>query len=157
MEAMDGDFDRAESLMETADVEKDNRELRAVRNKICEKYAEAAKDRLVKLDVEEESYEKASQQMTLARCYFVWGMYDDAEQLLTESIEYFETQLPGCHESLVAHLTLLKIFQRSGQTRKMDRLLRETLHRFRDQKELLASDRGKSAWSVVNALARNAR
>ena len=153
MEAMIGDFDQAETLMETADAEHGTKELRAVRNKICEKYAEAAKVRLCELDTESKSFEKASQQMTLARCYFVWGMYDDGQQLLVEAIEYFESHRPGCYESLVARLTLIKILERSGKAQEMKTQLVETLQRFRDQHEVLSTERGKITWSAINRLA----
>ena len=154
MEAMIGDFDQAETLMEIADAEHGTKELRAVRHKICEKYAEAAKVRLGELDTESESFEKASQQMTLARCYFVWGMYGDGEQLLAESIDYFESQRPRCYESLVAQLTLIKILQRSGKADEMKAQLDETLRQFGNQHELLSTERGKVTWSTINRLAK---
>jgi len=155
MEAMVGDFDQAETLMETADAEHGTKELRAVRNKICEKYALAAKVRLGELDAEEKSFEKASQQMTLARCYFVWGMYGDGEQLLAEAIDYFESKKPCCYESLVARLTLIKILQRSGKSKEMQSRLVETQNRFRDQHKLLSTDRGRVAWSAINRMAKD--
>ena len=154
MEAMDGDFDQAETLMEAADVENStNKELRVVRDKICEKYAQAAKIKLGQLETKEKTFEKATQQMILARCYFVWGMYDDGEQLLTEAIDYFESKQPSCYESLVARLTLIRILQRSGKTQKMKGQLTETLHDFSKQRELLSTDRGKAAWSTLNRIA----
>ena len=153
MEAMIGDFDRAETLMETADTEYGSRELRTVRDKICEKYEEAAQVRLCELDAEGGSFEKASQQMTLARCYFVCGMYDDSEQLLIEAIDCFESTKPGCYESLVARLTLIKILQRSGKPRELKARLTETLNRFRNQHELLSSERGRITWSAIKVIA----
>jgi len=153
MEAMIGDFDSAETLMETADAENSTKELQAVRDKICEKYALAAKVRLGELESEEKTFEKASQQTTLARCYFVWGMYDDGEQLLTQAIDYFESKRPRCYESLVARLTLIKIFQRSGKFQKMKTQLAETLDRFRNQQELLSTERGQVTWSAINRIA----
>lgn len=153
MEAMIGDFDKAESLMETADVEHGSDQLRAVRDKICEKYAQAAKVRLGELKADGRSFEKASQQMTLARCYFVWGMYDDGENLLVEAISTFESKRPHCYESLVARLTLIKILQRSGRLQEMSDQLAETIRRFDDQRELISNTRGKKAWSVIARLA----
>lgn len=153
MEAMIGDFDQAETLMETADAEHGTKELRAVRDKICEKYAQAAKVRLGQLETEEKTFEKASQQTTLARCYFVWGMYDDGEQLLTEAIDYFEAKQPRCYESLVARLTLIKILERSGKLQKMKDQLSETIEQFRDQRQLLSSVRGKVTWAAINHIA----
>ena len=153
MEAMTGDFDQAETLMETADAEHGNKELRAVRDKICDNYAQAAKVRLGQLDTNEKTFEKAVQQSVLARCYFVWGMYDDAEMLLTDAISYFESKQPRCYESLVARLALIKILQRSGKTLKMSGQLTETLQKFADQHELLSTDRGKAVWSAISRIA----
>lgn len=153
MEAMIGDFDQAETLMETADAEHGNEELRVVRNKICEKYAAAAKVRLGELDTKQGSFEKAAQQTTLARCYFVWGMYGDGEQLLTDAIEFYESERPRCYESLVARLALIKILQRAGKEHEMKTCLAETLQRFCDHK-LLINERGQFAWSAVKRLAK---
>jgi len=152
MEAMNGDFDQAETLMETADIDQGTGELRKVRNKICEKYANLAKIRLGQLDHEGASFEKAAQQMTLARCYFVWGMYGDGEQLLTEAIEFFESKQPRCYESLAARLALAKILQKAGKVDEMKVRLLEAQNRFRHEQELLSSNRGKEAWLAITDL-----
>lgn len=152
MEAMAGDFDQAEILMETADAGTQLGELRSVRDKICEKYADIAKVRLGQLDSNSESFEKASQQMTLGRCYTLWGMYPDARQLLGEAINYFEDEHPGSYESLVAHLTLAKIFEKSGNFAEARTLLEEARMRFASQVELLKSERGKVAWTSMETM-----
>jgi len=152
MEAMNGDFDQAETLMATADSERGNDELRKVRSKICEQYAQSAKVRLGQLDAEKLSFEKSVQQMTLARCYFVWGMYDDGEQLLEDAIDYFESEQPRCYESLVARLALVRILQKSGKLDKMKDQLLLAKQRFQDEQDLLSSRRGKEAWLAITGL-----
>ena len=80
-------------------------------------------------------------------------MYDDSEQLLIEAIDCFESTKPGCYESLVARLTLIKILQRSGKPRELKARLTETLNRFRNQHELLSSERGRITWSAIKVIA----
>ena len=152
MEAMAGDFDRAEFLMEIADEGPEFEELRSVREKICEKYADIAKVRLEELESDSDSYEKASQQMTLGRCYIVWGMYPDAKQLLSEAIQYFEDEHPGSYESLIAHLTLAKIYEKSGDFAAARLLLENASRGFVRRRILLQSERGKVAWTEMESM-----
>ena len=152
MEAMAGDFDQADRLMEAADTEHSGTELRSVRAKICEEYANIAKEKLEHLDLKSGSFEKASQQMTLGRCYVVWGMLDDAEELLKKAIRFLESNHAGSYESLVAHLTLARIYQKSNQPDLMEKQLVKTQQRFSVQNRLLKTERGQRAFARVISL-----
>jgi len=43
--------------------------------------------------------------------------------------------------------------QRSGKPHDKEARLMETLDRFRDQHELLSTERGRATWSAINRLA----
>jgi len=79
-------------------------------------------------------------------------MYPDAKQLLGEAINYFEDEHPGSYESLVAHLTLAKIYEKSGDFAKMKVLLDDAQRRFSQHPELLKSERGKVAWTAISTI-----
>ncbi len=150
--AMSGDFDLADSLMGQVADDQQKSELQLVRSKICAEYATNAKKRLAQLDAQEKSFERASQQLTLGRCYIVWGMLDDAKGLLNEAIAFFDSNDPGCYQSLVARKTLLKIYQNANEDQNWKALLLKTHELFKDNDRLLATPKGRDAFASVQAL-----
>ncbi len=151
--AMSGNFDQADELMSQVADDEQETGLRSVREKICAQYAASAKEKLRELEGEENSFERAMQQMTLGRCYIVWNMLDDGKSLLKDSIEFFDSNRPGSYESLVARNTLIKIYDQAGENENKLALLLETHEKFKDQEKLLTSSKGKSAFAnVVDSL-----
>jgi serine/threonine protein kinase len=154
LNAMSGDFDRADVLMEEVTDDQQKDELRQVREKICSEYAATAKEKLSQLTDGQDDFERATQQMTLGRCYIVWGMLPDAEQLLNESIAFFELNRPGSYDLLVAQITLAKIYEKAGKDTERKSLLVATYEKFKNNDALLETIRGKEAFAkVVGVLA----
>ena len=150
---MSGDFGQADDLMAQVTDDQKRTELQAVREKICSEYAATAKEKLSKLEGEENSFERALQQMTLGRCYIVWNMLDDGKGLLEQSIEYFDSDKPGSYESLIARNTLVKIYDQADEPENKLALLLETHIMFKDNRQLLATPRGQEAFAnVVDSL-----
>ena len=145
LHAMSDDFDRADQLMEQVDDDQKS-ELRQVREKICFEYAATAKQRLAVLDGDEHCFERANEQMTLARCYLVWGMLDDATGLLNDSMNYYDSEMPGSYESLVARNTLVLVYDKANKPAKRKELLVNTSDMFKNNTDLRATDRGRIAF-----------
>lgn len=151
--AMSGDFDQADELMGQVSDDPQESELRVVREKICAEYAAMAKAKLVELEGAGMSFERAVQQMTLGRCYIVWNMLDDAKVLLKEAIAYFDSCDPPCSESLIARVTLAKIYDQAGDKDDRLKLLRESYETYKGNRVLLDTKRGSSAFQqIVDAL-----
>lgn len=150
LHAMSGDFDRADQLMEQVDDEQKS-ELRQVREKICSEYAATAKQRLALLEGNQNKFAKATEQMTLGRCYVVWGMMDDAKSLLKESINYYDSEMPGSYQSLVARNTLVLIYEKTNEPEKRAELLQETSNMFANNGALKATERGRIAFDKLEA------
>lgn len=151
LHAMSGDFDSADSLMGQVTDDQQKSELRLVRSKICAEYASNAKKRLADLGEQEKSFERASQQLTLGRCYIVWGMLEDAKGLLKEAIAFFDSHDPGCYEALVARNTLLKIYQNAKEAENYKAMLETTYELFKNNERLLSTAKGRDAFASVES------
>jgi serine/threonine protein kinase len=147
--AMSGDFDSSDDLMEQVSDGQES-DLRHVREKICSEYAENAKRKLALMG-DADGAQRAAAQMTLAKCYLVWNMLDDSQQLLTESIEYFDNNDPDGYESLSARVALARVYAQANREREYHRLLVSTYEKFKGKQELLETEPGKHAMSKVVA------
>lgn len=148
--AMSGSFDEADDLLEQVTDEQKRSELRRVREKICENYANNAKQQLATLPTNDKSIEKARQQLVLGRCYIVLSMLKESEKLILEAIEIFDANPQSDCDSLIARNTLAKLYEQSGQTEVRKELLRETYQDYQDDTELLATTRGKVAFAITS-------
>ncbi len=144
--AMSGSFDEADELMDQVTDLQQRSELHRVREKICENYAADAKQKLALLPEGDKSIEKAKQQLVLGRCYIVLDMLLDSEKLISESIEIFDSNPKLACESLIARNTLAELYEQAGKTNAHAQLLQKTYGSFKDNRTLLATDCGKSAF-----------
>jgi len=149
LKAISGDFDRADVLLDKVADSGQRDEMRRVREKICSEFATTAKKRLQQLSAGEDNHERAVQQVTLGRCYILWGMLDDAEQLLKDAIAFFDTAQPNSYESLVARVALAKVFERAGKHSQRVEILAETHQKFSENQHLLATPRGREAFARI--------
>lgn len=146
LHAMSGNFDQADQLLDQVDDAKQRSELRSLRKKICLDYAETAKRKLAAFQEGDLSLDKARQELTLGRCYVVLDMLTEAKNLIQKSIQVFDSNSNCACDSLVARNTLVKVFEQGGQPKDQLELLIETYRKFKDDRELLASRRGKTAF-----------
>ena len=151
LHAVSGDFDSADSLMGVAADDEQRSELGLVRGKICAEYAASAKQSITELAASGKSFERASQQVTLGRCYIVLGMLGEAKGLLGEAIAFFDSDAPGCYESLVARLTLLKIHENANDSGSQNALLKETHELFKGNEQLLSTVKGRDAFEMIES------
>jgi len=147
--AMSGNFDQADELMMQVTDDEQRTQLQQVREKICSQYAESAKQKLNKLKGTNNSQERAEQQLTLGRCYVVLNMLDEAKSLLKDSIAFFDSNKPGCYESLVARNTLIMIYDKGNESKEKVDLLLETYNLFVNNQKVLATPLGRSAFSYL--------
>jgi serine/threonine protein kinase len=150
--AMSGDFDQSDNLMKLVTEDKQQDELRIVREKICREYAETAKQRLTQLVGEQHSTQRALQQVTLARCYVVWGMWPDAESLASAAITHFDDQDPESYQALVSRNTLAEIYQKTNQSEKLLDLIQDTHQRFCNCQPVLSTAKGAAAFENVSQM-----
>lgn len=150
--AMSGNFDKADSLMEQVTDQQQRSELQRVREKICENYAQNAKQTLARLSADDQSLEKARQQLVLGRCYIVLNMLEDSEQLIVDAIQIFDTHADATCESLIARNTLAKLYEQSGQLGARKELLTQTYNEYQGNAVLQASLIGRNAYAKTSQM-----
>ena len=144
LHALANDFDRADALFERVADSRAANELQSVREKICQRFADAAEMDLMETENLPHDVERARKQVMLARCNLVLGKIKESKELLKQALMYFEENDPRGIDALVIRTSLINTHKQLGERAPYSFLLKETFNLFKDERAVLATERGKS-------------